>query len=123
VALLWAGLLPNFPSHPVPPPNPALQATITPPLTPNALTPPSETSLFHNKPREKDGLGRKERISVAQRKEFIFAVPYEWTYTEYVFSLTAEAEGEGVEQHWKEVEPWRRAQRADTGMRKRFLGY
>jgi len=54
----------------------------------------------------------------------IFAVPYEWTYTRYLFDLMREADGgEEIPDHWKEVEEWRVERRFDTGLRKRLLGY
>lgn len=66
------------------------------------------------------------RHSIKCRAEYIFPVPYEWEYSEYVFGLLKDADADAgveVEDHWRAIEPWRREQRADTGMRKRLLGY
>lgn len=58
------------------------------------------------------------------RQRLVFAAPYEWTYQEYLMDLMREAEAdEGVEDHWKCMEGFRRDLRADTGLRKRELGY
>ncbi|KAL7419479.1 monooxygenase [Cryptotrichosporon argae] len=101
VAYLWAGLLPSFPEHPSPPPN-----------TTNPITAPAQVSA------------PPVRRVFATRREYVFPNPYEFKWCEYVFSLLAEAyEGRDVEDHWKAIEDWRRARRADTGLRKRTLGY
>ena len=110
VSLLWAGKLPSFPDHPNPPPN-LHNVTLTPASSTTDLTKTDHAPI---------------RRSVRQRGEYVFPVPYEWDYTEYIFGLMAEAEigsDEPPEEHWRKVEDWRRVQRADTTMRKRVLGY
>jgi hypothetical protein len=111
-ALYWAGLLPSFPTSPKLPENPST-ANLTPPQTPPPDALPAQTPV-----------AASARISESTRKELIFAVPYEWTYTMYLFDLMKEADGGAeIPDHWKEVEEWRVERRLDTGLRKRLLGY
>ncbi|ORY29327.1 hypothetical protein BCR39DRAFT_532347 [Naematelia encephala] len=125
-ALLWAGLLPNFPSHPNPPPNPFLEnGYLTPPATP-----PITIVEADDLPAARDSLPTTKlsqhpaRISERTRRELIFAVPYEWDYTQYAFEIMKEADGgDEIEGYWKQVEGWRKDRRRDTGLRKRLLGY
>lgn len=124
-SLLWAGLLPNFPKSPTPPPNPAVLYPTPPP------TPPSDTHSASTAPPGPDpdptttvaGVSKSSRISESVRKELIFALPYEWTYTRYLMDLMREGENEDTPEYWKEVEEWRIERRRDTGLRKRSLGY
>lgn len=111
-SLYWAGLLPSFPSSPKLPENPST-SDLTPPQTPPADALPAQTPK-----------SLSARISESTRKELIFAVPYEWAYTRYLFDLMREADGgEEIPDHWKEVEEWRVQRRFDAGLRKRLLGY
>ncbi|KAL1407807.1 monooxygenase [Vanrija albida] len=137
-ALLWAGLLPNFPDVPTPPPNlgnpyiaqqlalPASGAP-TPALSDaahsRASSPPSTPPEGHEQPRVVEGKGEPLRHTHRKRKEFIFPNPYEVYWTEYVFSLTREGEDEGTEDYWLAFEQWRADLRNDVFLRKRTLGY
>lgn len=103
VSLFWASLV-SIPLNHAPPPNTANVFTGAPA---GGLT--ADTAI---------------RYSIKSRKEFIFPNPYEWSYTEDIFRLLKDVDqGEEVPQCWREVEGWRREMRADTGMRKRLLGY
>jgi hypothetical protein len=59
------------------------------------------------------------------RQKLVFGAPYEWEYQEYLMELMVEADGDGagVEECWKGIEGFRRQKRAETGLRKRTLGY
>jgi len=100
LSLLWSSLLPSFPSDPTPPPNPSN---------------PYSNGQHGPKPTRK---------VVGMRKEFVFGSPYEWTYEEYLMDLCLEASsGKTTPECWKRIEGWRRDLRADTGLRKKILGY
>ncbi|KAL7419903.1 monooxygenase [Cryptotrichosporon argae] len=136
VSLLWAGLLPSFPAHPRLPPNPnnpycgssdpdaAGGAT-------DAPAPAADTDA-HADPGAVTGTrtdtdtaappAAAPRTVFRQRKQLVFVAPYEWTYTSYLMSLTAEAEAASAA-CWRHVEDWRRARRADSALRARTLGY
>jgi hypothetical protein len=110
-AYLWADLLPSLPEHLSPPPNR------------NNPFYSSRNLDADNAPLE-DVVAKPLRHSIKSRAEYIFPVPYEWEYSEYVFGLLKDGDvGVEVEDHWRAIEPWRREQRADTGLRKRLLGY
>jgi hypothetical protein len=111
-ALLWAGLLPSFPDHPVLPPNPA-NPYWTPPPTPTD-SPKSEVDQL------------PPRKVMSMRQKFVFGSGYQWVYEEYLMSLMWEADeraGSEVPECWKGIEQWRRERRADATLRKRILGY
>lgn len=106
---LWAGLLPSFPDHPIPPYNPSN------PYSKHPDIPDKDETKTNVKPPRK---------VMQTRQQLVFGAPYEWTYQEYLMDLMKEAEVDGVEGGcWKAVEGFRRDQRADTGLRKRTLGY
>lgn len=71
-------------------------------------------------------LDRSIRKTLTARQKLVFGTPYEWTYSEYLMSLMAEAD-EGkeaeVEEYWKKIEPWRREMRDRKDLRKKTLGY
>ncbi|EIW66196.1 hypothetical protein TREMEDRAFT_65802 [Tremella mesenterica DSM 1558] len=71
-----------------------------------------------------DEIKHNVRTVYAMRQKFIFPAPYEWAYTDYIMSITSEAE-KGSEEYWRKVEPWRIVRRAElgAGLRKRVLGY
>ncbi|KAK8861227.1 hypothetical protein IAR55_002046 [Kwoniella newhampshirensis] len=113
-SLLWAGLLPSFPDHPAPPPNPSNPYSITAAPAKSADTseglPPTDL--------------KPHRKVISTRQELVFGAPYEWTYSEFLMDLMSEADkGKMVEDHWKRIEPWRRERRANTDLRKKTLGY
>ncbi|RXK41849.1 hypothetical protein M231_00848 [Tremella mesenterica] len=73
---------------------------------------------------DSDEIKHNVRTVYALRQKFIFPAPYEWAYTDYIMSITSEAE-KGSEEYWRKVEPWRIVRRAElgAGLRKRVLGY
>jgi hypothetical protein len=73
---------------------------------------------------EANSNGKPTRKVMQTRQELVFGAPYEWTYQEYLMDLMKEADRDGdVGESWKGVEGFRRDLRADTGLRKRILGY
>ena len=109
-ALLWANLLPSFPSHPVLPPNPSNPYSVPFPIPP--ASPPAQAQAI--------------RKSMATRQLLVFGSPYHYDYEDVLMSLCLEADqraGAETPERWKRVEQWRRDKRADTGLRVRTLGY
>ena len=120
-ALLWGGLLPSFPPNPAMPPNPS-NPYHTPPDTPPSLDESATSSgLEHNPAQGKPK--QPVRKVVQQRKKLVFGSPYQWAYEEYLMSLMLEADGENTPDHWRHIEGWRKARRADTTLRRKILGY
>ncbi|WVQ83422.1 hypothetical protein IAT38_005563 [Cryptococcus sp. DSM 104549] len=137
-SLLWASLLPSFPDHPALPPNPSnpySSQTGPTPSDPPASgtetpsgpgTPALATQPFTSPGAVETPSAPAVRKMLAARRHLLFGAPYEWTYSEFLMGLMAEAdkgkEGE-VPDHWKKVEGWRRELRAQTDLRKKTLGY
>ncbi|OCF34111.1 hypothetical protein I316_04059 [Kwoniella heveanensis BCC8398] len=139
-SLLWADLLPSFPQHPSLPHNPsnpfsqptadevgnetrtAAGEPFNTSSDPVALAP---EAAKQGNPRSK-GNGDKPRKVMEKMKALVFGHPYEWTYSEFLMSLMAEADkgrAGDIEEHWKKIEDWRIARREDPTLRKRTLGY
>ena len=133
VALLWAKLLPNFPEHPSPPPNPSnpySSAPTAPPESPPGSEPLSP--LSQDPINGVDGITRRAkeipeeaapRKVLAMRRALVFGDPYEFTFSEYMFSLISEANDGSWSEAWKRIEPWRLARREDKALRGKVVGY
>ncbi|KIR57530.1 hypothetical protein I312_101660 [Cryptococcus bacillisporus CA1280] len=111
-------------------PDLTVAASATPPTTTTATEVPSSSSSPSSSASSSSQLATlldpSIRKTLTARQKLVFGTPYEWTYSEYLMLLIAEAD-EGkeaeVEEHWKKIEPWRREMRDKKDLRKRTLGY
>lgn len=108
-SLLWAGLLPSFPRDPTPPHNPS--------------NPYSAPPGNHSSPGSGNGNAAPPRKALKTKQKLVFGAPYEWTYQEWLMGYMREADPDGSDPVWQGIEEFRRERRADTGLRKRTLGY
>ncbi len=128
ISLLWAKLLPSFPTHPELPPNPS-NPYWTPPDTPPTSSPSPQPSSAVNGSNEIAHSAASPptapvRQVLSTRQKLVFGASYEWVYCEYLMSLMQEADREEkTEDYWRVIEGFRKERRADSTLRKRTLGY